>query len=470
MKKYLKETIACFSFLSILPILYVSIYSRPCVDDFDYSWRTYASLIDNPMDILSLIKAAIDTDIVFYNSWQGLYSSTLIMSLQPGIFSKDAYMLTTFFIMGAIFLSLSFVFITFRHYASFKKSTCCVIAFVVTCFLCQMMPSPVEGLYWFNGACNYIPFLGLVLVDVSLLYRAFNKNSKTLICYSSLVSFIISGANHVTSFINILILFMGIVLFIQKKQVWIFVIPFLFAVCGFALMYFAPGTTIRQSTFDGHADVITTMSESVVYSIELFGQWTTLSWGLFIIIVSMTACAFIDLKDLKIVNPFIVLIVLYGLFCAMLCVPFYPMWSFGAGRIHNIYFIAFNLFSMLFVITLMLYIKQKKKVEIINIERIKYLCFFATTIFIASFMLNPRSTSRKAINELRKGIAQAYANDFDQRLVTIEEAKKLNSKDTLVFKPLTKSELLRFDDITADVTDWRNKSFSRFYGMPAMVK
>lgn len=471
MNKTFRIFIPFLTFISLLPIFYISYYSRPCVDDFDYSWRTHYVLVDNKWDIVGLIQKMIETDIQFYNHWQGLYSSTILMSLQPGIFFTKAYMLCTFFIIGVLFSALSYFFISFRRYMQLNKTACYILAGVFTCFFCQMMPAPVEGLYWFNGACNYIPFLSCVIINVAFLHRYNDTGKNKYIILSCVNSFIISGANHVTSFLNIMILFVWMIFFHRnKKDIIKCLLPLIVALIGFVIMYTAPGTAIRQDSIGSHADVNACIRESFIYSFRLFGNWMSFSWWCLIALVSFYTYSYVSLEEKKIINPLLLILVLFGMFCGILCVPFYPMWSFGAGRIHNVFFIVFIMFSASLAMNIVIYIKQKYNLSLIDKKFSNIICALITTIFICSFTFNSNSTALKAIKECQDGTAQSFAQDFDDRIEMIEQAKRNNNKQLLLLKPLTQSELLRFDDITSDTCDWRNKSFSKYYGVVVAIK
>ena len=45
-----------------------------------------------------------------------------------------------------------------------------------------------------------------------------------------------------------------------------------------------------------------------------------------------------------------------------------------------------------------------------------------------------------------------------------------SSGETLYVNPLPDSKALRFDDITADVTDWRNTLWNGYYGVEMGLK
>ena len=75
---------------STIPFVIISFYSRPCADDLPYSVLTHNAFVKY-RSIIAVLKAAIKTDIDFYNKWQGLYVSSFFMSLQPGIFGEKYY-------------------------------------------------------------------------------------------------------------------------------------------------------------------------------------------------------------------------------------------------------------------------------------------------------------------------------------------------------------------------------------------
>ena len=81
------------------------------------------------------------------------------------------------------------------------------------------MPSGVEGLYWFNGAYNYTFFQILWLISITILIRVIrtqNKRNIGLIALGCFLSFMISGGNHVSAFLNIIILRFSIIIHLLK--------------------------------------------------------------------------------------------------------------------------------------------------------------------------------------------------------------------------------------------------------------
>ena len=78
--------------------MWISLYNCPSADDFNYSVRTYTAWKESH-SIGQLLGAALDTSVHFWKTWQGLYSSAFLLSLQPAIFSGEAYAVTGIIMM-----------------------------------------------------------------------------------------------------------------------------------------------------------------------------------------------------------------------------------------------------------------------------------------------------------------------------------------------------------------------------------
>ena len=85
--------------LAVVPFLLISIYSRPCVDDFSYSVSLYHMVQSGSGNLFALLKEAARVDIHYYHSWQGLYTSAFVLALQPGIFGERYYFIGTVLLM-----------------------------------------------------------------------------------------------------------------------------------------------------------------------------------------------------------------------------------------------------------------------------------------------------------------------------------------------------------------------------------
>ena len=442
----------------IIPFLVMAFYSRPCVDDYNYSSYVHNVMENQNWNIFTLIKAAIDVDKQFYNSWQGLYTSAFLLALQPGIFGEKVYCI------GAVVLVL-FILVTLQY---FCKTICklteadissWMFAFVGLSIILVSMPEITEGLYWFNGAWNYIPFFFLVLVNVASLLRfVFIDSRKNVVhlIFSVFLSFVISGGNHVTAFLNILILLVMMFFLIRKK--WPVIISLVSAVVGFYIMYKAPGTAIRQSAF-----VQPSAKDTIVASIQelrnISGSYINIVWvATMIMAVGIGVRIGKNKKVPTALNPLILFILSIIIECGVLCVPYKAMGNFGAGRVYNIIWLTYMLMSFINVSYLTMWLKDKGIGLYGMKEENLVLCIAILMLFL---MIIPYSNYSMVKRELRDGTAKLYADTCDERYEQMHNAKP---GDVCYTKALPLSEALYFDDVSWDNEAYQNVGWREYYG------
>ena len=156
--------------MSIFPLVYISIYSRPCVDDFAYSYELYHYVQGGNWNIFGLIGKAFEVDLHFYQTWQGLYSSAFLLALQPGIFGEGVYFVGSWLLMALEFVCLVY-FIKTVFKVTRTQTHACFLSIFIFVFFMQHLPSMNQGLYWYNGAWNYIPFLFSFACEYGVVHK-----------------------------------------------------------------------------------------------------------------------------------------------------------------------------------------------------------------------------------------------------------------------------------------------------------
>lgn len=411
--------------IAIMPLLYLAIYSRPCVDDYCYSAQTHNLVMEKGFNLISLIKEAIKVDIHFYNTWQGLYSSAFILSLQPGIFGEQYYFIGVWLLILFMFGCLYFFIKTiFKDILKIKKYTLLITTVSLTTVLAGLR-SPVEGLYWFNGAWNYMPFLFLNLVNIAFLLRVLYLNKKVNIAYSVILSFIISGGNHVTSFLNIMILTIYSIVTFKKSKAGI--ISLISAIIGFIIMYIAPGTSIRQAELNnqGIMETILISIRGYAYFIEntISVQWIFIFLSLVLLSYCIKKANVLKKEKLK-WNPILLYIIKAIIICGLLCVPYKAMGSFGAGRVSNVIWCAYIILNCIFYIYTILWISFRIKIKLetkFNFYNIKEI---ALIIIITGMIFFPHCNTINAIKDITSGNAQNFANACDERYKMMRETRR----------------------------------------------
>ncbi len=459
---------ACIIFL--VPMIVLGVYDRASADDYGYSMLTHEVVRDRG-NIIDLLVAAHKTNVNYYNNWQGLYSSAFILSFQPGIFNEHMYMITPLIVLIISFICLYFsIRILNKYFFNSSNSFVFMLSFLILAIIFLLMPSATDGIYWYNGAMNYTPWIFIVLLQLSLIIDIYNSKSKVNIILSTIIAFFTSGANHVTAFANILILLFASLYLIFKKKKYYSIFPLLSSIIGFIIMYKAPGTAIRQSTIH-KSSFVETIIETFKYSQELFTSWFNFKW--FLCMLIFIPIAIVVSKNIKTKikkrNILLFIVLSYVIICAMLCVPHYAMSSFGAGRVINVIWIAFMFLSWFNLVVVMIYCFQNKIINdrklYINTLTILVILFFIFYLPCNSNYGILRSNSHIALGELRYGIAKDYAKQIDERI----KLYKSDKEEVRVDKIETKSVLF-FSDITDDPNVWPNTSLGKYYNKSISLK
>lgn len=456
--------------LIVLPLLLLGRYDRPSADDYDYALNTRLAVTEG-RGFFGIIKAAWETDVEFYESWQGLYSSAFLLALQPGIFGEEHYVLTPYILFTLFFLCLFFGFrILNRHFLGFSPLLPFSAAAFVLAFLMLWLPCPVEGIYWYNGAMNYMPwvfvnFLNLcLLVDIS--ERQMGCGKILLLFLSVILAFLTSGGNHVTAFANILLLlFAGLYCVFKHKKPYAF-LPFAAACIGFLIMFNAPGTALRQSQLQ-KAGVLNTILNTLSYCKSLL-PWLSLPWLLSLLLITPLLIRFFrSRKEDSVRFPLIPLLYSVMVVCGMLCVPFYAMSFFGDGRLTNVVWATFVLLSWLDYALVLRFVvfrlKEKKLHRLLTGESDILTACLAALILILAVILpadHHRSSAILAVDELQDGSAAEYAAEMDARFVLFKQDCSELKVPALSVRP----ELLFFADLGSDSDAWPNSVIGKYYG------
>lgn len=458
--------------LVVMPLFFISVYNRPSADDFSYAILTHEA-VQQGGGILSILRAALLTDIDYYFHWQGLYTSAFLLSLQPAIFGESYYCLTApiIFLISYLFL-WGAVHIVLKHLLNTTRCFSAIWAFWITAVIFASMPGVTEGLYWFNGAMNYTPWAFADCLIIALVFEAYylqGRRKTVIVACTSLLAFIVSGGNHVTAFENILLLLTAsvVLLIFAKKKYSLF--PLACAVFGFLIMYVAPGTAIRQDCLP-KATVLMTLAASLVYTFKQVNEWFNLSWLL--LLLSLTPVLLEIIKKFPPNRfhrfPALELILSFGLLCAMHCVPYYASSYFGFPRLTNVVWIAFLVCSIFDYALVLGYLYTTKLVDIPRLQKLwtrdKWMQPLALLICTAVIFCGANSLT--ASIELMNGKAASYASEMDERI-----ARFRGPENTIVVPPIkNQTSILFFSDITSDPEIWPNNSIGEYYGGKSIAR
>lgn len=483
MKKQFDRTkiiIYIISALSLLPILLIALNNHPSADDFSYSMNVRKEFLAGG-NIFDIIKQAFLTSKEFMASWQGLYSSAFVLSLQPAAFGEDFYSLTTIILIVSILTSL--LLLTSAIWKKVLKSAShdfIVISVLVTFFIVNCIPFPVEGLFWYNGAMNYVFFWTVFLTETSLLIRytfSDKKESKKIvgIFFLTVLSFILSGGNHVTAFAGLLITAAFLLYTMIRKKRFLLLFPMASGIAGFVWNLTAAGTKVRSDMLAYHGNPIKTMLAACVKHAICVNEWV--SFSLILLLVLLTPFLYRTLKTHKGEFSFRILfgmmLLLTVLMLGMWCVPYQALGNFGAGRLRNVIYMTFVL-STVCVYTYFVGILITKWDLENKLQEIKSRCSlrewtsnllygalvigFMGIIMLAGGSKRDYGTTVEAVIELQD--AKEYDRQMDMRVETISaDTTGIVEVNNITVYP----ELLFFDDIEVDGGNWKNYNMALYY-------
>ena len=81
-KRWLRR-FALLTGVLLLPVLVLAVFARPSADDFIYAARTHSVVQQYGLDLPRLLRAAWDTNVYYYENWQGLYVSGFTLRFSP---------------------------------------------------------------------------------------------------------------------------------------------------------------------------------------------------------------------------------------------------------------------------------------------------------------------------------------------------------------------------------------------------
>lgn len=491
-KSRAKQVVFALALLCLLiPVFWVALYNRPVADDYNYSIKVYQEIQENGVTLWGVLSSAMEMNIDFYNGWQGLYSSAFLLALQPGVFGESYYSITTFLLVGLIFgtfyLTTRWLLKELITSASYSAT---LLAWFLTFFVVQAMPSPLEGLYWYNGAMNYMPFCLLTFINILLICKIHLcenvRKENILLCISMVLSFVISGGNHVTSFLNLLVMLgLGVLSCLRKKYKISF--SFLAAAIGFYVMLSAPGTARR--TYDlteiaGEVGKVEAVIAGMVQSCGMSVEWA--NRGFFCFLLLLTPLCWRMITDNRFgLNFRWPLLPFAGSLCvmgAMWCIPYYAYRSFGSGRLYNVVWLTYLMLATMCYTYLLGWIKYRLQPSVqITLSAVQHkvasaiLVVGAIGMMLLSGTAYPQletysfipSTSVVACFDLLTGRAAGYAAQTDARIVLYTDPEV---EEVLVAPLEYQPSLLFFSDLGETPDTWPSIAISAYYGKPISLR
>ena len=81
--------IVCFG-ISLLPLLVLSFFNHPTMDDFNYGVLTHQAVVNHKGlgCIFPVLQAAVQRAVNTWHNWQGTFTFSILAALRPSIFTE----------------------------------------------------------------------------------------------------------------------------------------------------------------------------------------------------------------------------------------------------------------------------------------------------------------------------------------------------------------------------------------------
>ena len=480
---------------ALVPLAAISFFNHSYADDWHYGVQAHLAL-QQTESVASAVRAALVETAETYVSWQGTYSAIFLMSLQPGVFGEGWYALSAPIVLAALVASTAYAArVLVLDVLRSDRSTWALLTCTVLLLQTQLMPSPVEGVFWYNSAIYYTFYHSLLMCMVGLGVRIAlgegdrarrRRRAATL----AALAFVVAGGNFVTALVALeLLAFAAAALAWRRRREALAFLPALLVhACGFAASVAAPGNAERQLE-QFPADALSapmTVVRSAFAGWEYAVLWTN---GLLVVAVALTlpfVVRAVRSSGRAFRLPGAVAFGSLALFATSFTPTFFSMGSVGPGRVQNARYFLFVVLVFVCVAWLAGGAANRRAARggpppsplavesLACAPRRIAAAWLVATLSLAcvacSFALDDRHvddlTSFSAASSLATGEAARYDRQVRDRLAYIEGS----SSSTLEVPYYTVGpHVLFMGDIRGDMGNYINFRLAQWYGKDSVV-
>lgn len=470
----------------LAPVLFLGQYDYHCADDFGFSAASHIAWEDTH-SLSAVFKAAGETVVDRWHTWQGTFTTMFLMALEPGLFGDSYYHLVPWIMIGAMTVSTMYIlYILLVEVVGCDKTTWISVSMIYLIVALECIVDPLQGFFWYNGAVHYMIPHSIAIFFIALLMKLRISRRKVMLCVLiSVISFLLGGSNYITALgIGVVLVYAIIIdLFLKlKKNMWMNIVPMLFFTPAFMINVLAPGNSVRQAMISYHPSPIKAIMLSFYYCIErALGDW--LDWK---IVAFMLACCPFSIvvaniikerKKFKFQQPMMVVIFSFCFLSSLFAPSAYSAGDAGGGRVENIIYLDYVLILFLNEVYIIgwldLRLQLFEKINSVNLNNKKNLmfliCFCVGVLFCAGLsVLRDKNcfTTSSAIESIISGEASRYGDEIKERSIQINNCE---GEVLIVPRFIETPYLLYMDDIVPESDDWRNNSMENYYRIKEVI-
>ncbi len=287
--------------LSLIPLAILSFYNHASADDFAFANAPHHGWVQSGFSgLLQGIGRQLHWS---YTSWQGCYTAVLLGAMDPVALGDRWYALVTYLLVGFLILS-NWIFWRELLQDRKRRSVCgSIAAWLFSLAMIQLIPRALDMFFWWDGAVNYLPFFGMLLILSALLLRNLRRNGLSVREETAavLLSFAAMGGNYVTALVNLLVLAgFGILPLVllekgersagrRRRRCYAGIL--LCGCAGLAVSVLAPGNLVRME--EEGAEGITSILAMVIRSVYLAYESVGDNMSILLVLLLLLAVPFL---------------------------------------------------------------------------------------------------------------------------------------------------------------------------------
>ncbi len=232
--------------LSLFPIFALAGVDRASGDDWSFGLLTHLAWVDTH-SVWRVLQAAFASVKKYYYSWQGTWFSIFLFSLQPEVFSHDAYwivpVLMTALLTGGVSDFLYCLLVRFLH---MPKRDFLLLDAVLLLVLIQFVPYQTSAVFWYNGAVHYTVPFALAMAAGACFFRYAAEFRWRDLVLASVWMTLLGGTNYLTAIFGLgMFALFTVLLFWKDRRVFFMLIPMAIEMAGLLVSALAPGNAVR---------------------------------------------------------------------------------------------------------------------------------------------------------------------------------------------------------------------------------
>lgn len=280
-RRALALALAALLLLALAPILLVGDCAHPSSGDLAQSLLVHRAA-EEGTSVLGTLAATVRRN---YFGWNGAFASIALSTLQPGLLSEEAYILTPILLLLALCLSTAaLTHALLRRWLGLDRWSWLCVAAALCLVTVLHQPSPRDAfLLWSSGTgCTLSFSLTLLLFTCLVRLRLEPKHPGALLC-AALALAVLTGGGDPTTGVLTCALLTGYVLLCalrdRKRLRRVLPVWAVFLAC-FLINTLSPGSAVARSLAPGLS-----LSRSIHMALLL--TWPNTQWNLHLTLIAL---------------------------------------------------------------------------------------------------------------------------------------------------------------------------------------